>query len=137
MKRILATVVVLIATAGFGVAQGFEPEIVFSVELEADREPALIGDELRLAVMIDVDRGWHINSDDPGDEFSVPTTLAWRVPEGWATPRVEFPKGKMIKFEFSDEAYTIEYEEMTPSMKIRRHKIRDRYHERIAGMYGS
>ncbi|QUL39468.1 long-chain fatty acid--CoA ligase [Erythrobacter sp. JK5] len=42
---------------------------------------------------------------------------------------------KVRKFEFADEAFTIENEEMTPSMKIRRHKIRDRYRERIDGMY--
>ena len=42
---------------------------------------------------------------------------------------------KVRKFEFSDEAFAIENEEMTPSMKIRRHKIRDRYQERIDGMY--
>ena len=42
---------------------------------------------------------------------------------------------KVRKFEFADEAFTIENEEMTPSMKIRRHKIRDRYQERIAALY--
>ena len=42
---------------------------------------------------------------------------------------------KVKSFVFADEAFTIENEEMTPSMKIRRHKIRDRYQERIDGMY--
>ena len=42
---------------------------------------------------------------------------------------------KVRKFEFADEAFAIENEEMTPSMKIRRHKIRDRYQQRIDGMY--
>ncbi len=42
---------------------------------------------------------------------------------------------KVKNFAFSDEAFSIENEEMTPSMKIRRHKIRDRYQERIDGMY--
>ncbi|MGB3470630.1 MAG: AMP-dependent synthetase/ligase [Erythrobacter sp.] len=42
---------------------------------------------------------------------------------------------KVRKFEFADEAFSIENEEMTPSMKIRRHKIRDRYQERVDGLY--
>jgi len=42
---------------------------------------------------------------------------------------------KVRQFAFADEAFTIENEEMTPSMKIRRHKIRERYQERIAGLY--
>ena len=42
---------------------------------------------------------------------------------------------KVRKFDFADEAFSIENEEMTPSMKIRRHKIRDRYKERIDALY--
>ncbi len=42
---------------------------------------------------------------------------------------------KVRKFEFVDEAFSVENEEMTPSLKIRRHKIRDRYQDRIDGMY--
>ncbi len=42
---------------------------------------------------------------------------------------------KVRQFAFADEAFAIENEEMTPSMKIRRHKIRERYQERIDGLY--
>ena len=42
---------------------------------------------------------------------------------------------KVRQFAFADEAFSIENEEMTPSMKIRRHKIRERYLERIDGLY--
>ncbi|WP_324261730.1 long-chain fatty acid--CoA ligase [Altererythrobacter sp. H2] len=42
---------------------------------------------------------------------------------------------KVRSFAFADEAFTIENEEMTPSMKIRRHKIRERYAERLDGLY--
>jgi long-chain acyl-CoA synthetase len=42
---------------------------------------------------------------------------------------------KVRQFAFADEAFTIENEEMTPSMKIRRHKIRERYQARVDGLY--
>ncbi len=42
---------------------------------------------------------------------------------------------KVRQFAFSDEAFTIENEEMTPSMKIRRHKIKERYSARMDGLY--
>ncbi|GMM91876.1 AMP-dependent synthetase/ligase [Qipengyuania sp. MTN3-11] len=42
---------------------------------------------------------------------------------------------KVRQFAFADEAFTIENEEMTPSMKIRRHKIKDRYGGRLNGLY--
>lgn len=42
---------------------------------------------------------------------------------------------KVRQIAFADEAFSIENEEMTPSMKIRRHKIRERYQERVDGLY--
>ena len=42
---------------------------------------------------------------------------------------------KVRQFTFADEGFTIENEEMTPSMKIRRHKIKERYGERLDGLY--
>ncbi len=42
---------------------------------------------------------------------------------------------KVRQFTFADEAFSIENEEMTPSMKIRRHKIRERYQARVDGLY--
>lgn len=44
---------------------------------------------------------------------------------------------KVRKFDFADEAFTIDNEEMTPSMKIRRHVLNQRYAERISAMYKS
>ncbi len=42
---------------------------------------------------------------------------------------------KVRRFEFADEPFAIENEELTPSMKIRRHVIRERYMERLSALY--
>ncbi len=42
---------------------------------------------------------------------------------------------KVRRFEFADEPFSIENGEMTPSLKIRRHKIKERYADILAGMY--
>lgn len=42
---------------------------------------------------------------------------------------------KVRKFTLADEAFTIENEEMTPSMKIRRHVLRQRYGDRLDALY--
>ncbi|QZD88584.1 AMP-dependent synthetase/ligase [Qipengyuania psychrotolerans] len=44
---------------------------------------------------------------------------------------------KVRQFTFADEAFSIENEEMTPSMKIRRHKIKERYGDKLDGLYRS
>ncbi len=43
---------------------------------------------------------------------------------------------KVRKFDFASEAFTIENEQMTPSMKIRRHVLKQVYADRIAALYG-
>jgi len=42
---------------------------------------------------------------------------------------------KVRQFVFADEAFSIANEELTPSLKIRRHKIRERYGERLDALY--
>jgi thiol:disulfide interchange protein DsbD len=106
MKRSTALLLALLALtmtkSNLIDAQGFGPEPVFSVNLLPDREPLVAGEEAWLAVVISIEHGWHINSDNPGDEFSVPTTMAWQLPEGWPEPEPSFPDGTKISFSFSE-----------------------------------
>ena len=44
---------------------------------------------------------------------------------------------KVRKFTFADEPFTIENEQMTPSMKIRRHVIREVYGGRLSALYSA
>lgn len=97
----LLAALAIAAAAAVG-AQGLEGEPVFRATLIADRAPAVAGEALGLAVVIEVERGWHVNSDQPGDDFSLPTTLDWRLPEGWPRPIPSFPDGRQVSFEFSE-----------------------------------
>ncbi len=42
---------------------------------------------------------------------------------------------KVRQFAFADEPFSIGNEEMTPSLKIRRHKLKERYGDRLASLY--
>jgi long-chain acyl-CoA synthetase len=42
---------------------------------------------------------------------------------------------RVRRFILADEPFTIDNEEMTPSMKIRRHVIRNRYADRMDALY--
>lgn len=103
MKRQIVCVAVLMLVALVsGSAQDFESEPVFKVRLVADRAPAVAGGDLRLAAEISVEPGWHVNTDDPGDEFSWPTTVDFELPDGWLHPVVSYPGGEALEFEFSE-----------------------------------
>ncbi len=85
MKRQTVCAALLVTfAASLGLAQGFEAEPVFDVKFLADRTPAVAGEILRLAVEISVDAGWHVNTDEPGDEFSCPPRSSSSCPmAGW------------------------------------------------------
>jgi hypothetical protein len=102
MKKTMAQCLLMFCAAGHAVAQGFDADPVFKVRLLPDRAPLVAGEELRLAISLTVNTGWHINSDEPGDEFSLPTTVEFLLPDGWPVPVVSFPDGKSLDFDFSD-----------------------------------
>ncbi len=83
-------------------AQGVPDEPVFAVRLAVDRAPLVAGAEAQLAVVLTIARGWHVNSPTPGDEFLVPTSVGWQLPEGWAAPQLAYPAGRKLRFEFAE-----------------------------------
>ena len=84
MKRaVLFACAALLFSIGPGSAQDLDSDPVFEVELSKDRSPAVAGEDLRVAVAISIQPGWHVNTDDPGDEFSWPTSVEFEYPEGW------------------------------------------------------
>ena len=101
-RRLIFAVILSLAGAISGAAQGFEAEPVFTVQILPDREPVVAGEELRLAVVVEIETGWHINSNSPGDDFSLPTEVDFGLPEGWLDPIISFPAAETIEFEFSD-----------------------------------
>ncbi len=110
MPRSLLTVIGLLAALTMAApagAQGFAPEPVFSVALTVDRAPLVAGEPYRLAVVLTIDDGWHVNSDQPGDDFSLPTTVSWSVPAGWNEPTVTFPPAKQLRFDFQEEPINV------------------------------
>jgi len=102
MRRTFAMLLMVLAVSGVAAAQGLGGPPVFHVQLLPDREPLVAGEPYRLAVEVSIDPGWHVNTDNPGSDFSVPTTLQWKLPQGWETPAVRFPEGRSIKFDFSE-----------------------------------
>ena len=67
MKRFAVLFLVVAAVVpATALAQGLRPDPVFGVKLAIDREPVVAGDAIGLAIVVTIDRGWHVNSDQPG-----------------------------------------------------------------------
>lgn len=111
-----------------------QPEILQAM-VSGDRRPYIVG-----LIVPDPEWAleWAMAQDMKYDFAELQSNPAFRGAIREAIDRVNNDLSvteKIRQFEFAEEAFSIENEEMTPSMKIRRHMIRDRYQERLNGMY--
>jgi hypothetical protein len=64
-------------------------------------EPVPREREFQVAVVLDIARGYHINSHKPTDAYLIPTTLTAQLPSGFELEDSIYSKGQMVKFAFS------------------------------------
>ena len=65
------------------------------------------GGAAQLAVVIEVDHGYHINSSRPAEKYLIPTSLKIDRQPGLTTTPVTYPKAKLQKFEFSQKPLSV------------------------------
>ena len=111
-----------------------QPEIAQAM-VAGDRRPYIVG-------LIVPDAEWALEwAKENGEKFDMATLQdfpPFRTAIREAIDRVNKDLSvteKVRQFAFADEAFSIENEEMTPSLKIRRHMIRERYQDRLDGLY--
>ena len=67
-RTTLIVIMTMLALAPLtGAAQGFAPNPVFTVVIKSDRVPVVAGESVQFAAVISIDKGWHINTENPGD----------------------------------------------------------------------
>jgi long-chain acyl-CoA synthetase len=111
-----------------------QPEIAQAM-VSGDRRPYVVG-------LIVPDADWALDwcrvNDIPFDIKALQDLPAFRSVIRSAIDRVNGDLSvieKVRQFTFADEPFSIENEQMTPSLKIRRHKVREMYGERLDALY--
>jgi len=66
-------------------------------------EPVPRGKEFQIAVVAEIARGFHMNSNHPSDAYLIPTTLAPQLPTGFKLLDTNYPEGQNQKFSFSPD----------------------------------
>lgn len=59
------------------------------------------GSSVQIAIVIDIEHGYHINSNRPSDKNLIPTALKVERVGGLSASSVAYPKAKLQKFDFS------------------------------------
>jgi long-chain acyl-CoA synthetase len=111
-----------------------QPEIMQAM-VAGDRRPYLVG-----LIVPDAEWAaeWAMANGEKFDMKALQDLPAFRNAVRAAVDRVNKDLSvieKVRQVAFADEPFAIDNEEMTPSLKIRRHKIRERYGARLDGLY--
>ncbi|MCY3931018.1 MAG: thioredoxin family protein [Acidobacteria bacterium] len=112
-SRALGTAVFLAAGLVLAVAASgqFRPPPKASVEAFADLTSYAPGTSARIAAVVTIDDGWHIQSHTPSYDYLIPTELALELPEGWPEAVIRYPAHVMWQSQFAEDplaAYEVE-----------------------------
>nr|WP_211184951.1 MULTISPECIES: AMP-dependent synthetase/ligase [unclassified Novosphingobium] len=111
-----------------------QPEIAQAM-VSGDKRPYVVG-----LIVPDAEWAmqWSVENDAPHDLARLADLPAFRSAVREAVDRVNRDLSvieKVRQFTLADEPFAIANEELTPSLKIRRHKIRERYGPRLEALY--
>ena len=83
-----------------------------SFSIVASRTAVEPGEEASLAAVMDIERGWHTNSNQPTFEYLIPTKIAIGLPDGWPAAALDYPQGEMKTFAFADQPISVYEDEV-------------------------
>ncbi len=65
------------------------------------------GESYPVAVEIEIHQPYHINSNQPTEDYLIPTTLDLKTPEGITVGRIKYPAAEMKTFAFSEQPLSV------------------------------
>jgi thiol:disulfide interchange protein len=74
-----------------------------SLRLVADQTAYEPGSSARIACLVSIESGWHLQSHKPTFEYLIPTELHLEVPEGWPQAQIQYPPDKSWTAAFADD----------------------------------
>lgn len=78
-----------------------------SFVLSADRTAYDSGTTARVAALVTIENGWHVNGHKPSFEYLIPTVLDLETPPGWPQETVQYPAAAMRSFAFETQPLAV------------------------------
>src|SRR5246127_4769169 len=77
------------------------PAAVVKPQTLVSLEPVPRGKSFEIAVVVEIAKGFHMNSHKPTDPYLIATTLTPQLPSGFEISDTIYPQGRQEKFSFS------------------------------------
>ncbi|MEW5842254.1 MAG: protein-disulfide reductase DsbD [Bacteroidota bacterium] len=106
-KKILFPFLILAVISFVNSSAQFDQNIkVVNIKLESSQKKAARNSLLKVALKVSVEKGWHINSNKPHEDFLIPTKVV-STDKKFPLAKVEFPKAEDLTLGFSDKPVSV------------------------------
>ena len=72
-----------------------------------DRTAHQAGGSARLAAVLEIEDGWHVNAHEPSFDYLIPTALTVTLPDGWGAASVVYPQAVSRTFAFAEQPLAV------------------------------
>jgi thiol:disulfide interchange protein DsbD len=100
-SSIVATLFLIALLPLSGLSQPVNSASRVAVETQLAQSAAIAGSEMQVAVVMQIEEGWHINSNRPTLEWLIGTTLTLNTPDGLSINDIQYPPFKEYEFSFA------------------------------------
>ncbi|UCD71093.1 MAG: hypothetical protein JSW70_08840, partial [Syntrophobacterales bacterium] len=73
---------------------------VLSTNVFLSKKSALPGQEIRVALQLDIEKGWHINAHEPLETSLIPTEVVLEIDPRFTLEKIHYPKPEHKAFDF-------------------------------------
>ena len=105
--RLAALVLIFLAAGAGGLLAAGRPAPKAAFDLRADRTAYDPGAAVRIAALVEVEPGWHVNSHQPTYDYLIPTSLELELPSGWRLEGIDYPPGELQRFAFEEAPLSV------------------------------
>jgi len=101
----LLLALLLLVSFNFAQSEGDSGRATIKLYQNLDKLP--LKNKLRIAVKVNIEAGWHINSNTPNDEFLIPTSFDLLSERDFEITTIKYPDPTILNLSFSDEPVSV------------------------------
>lgn len=107
IKKLFTAILLFLLTINVYAQFGFQNIEIIKSETFTSFNKIQPGGEVKLAVKLNIDKQWHINSDKPKEDFLIPTELKVKSESNFEIGKIIYPASKEIKLDISDNPISV------------------------------
>ena len=101
----LLLALLLLGSINFAQSEGDSNRVTIKLYQNLDKLP--LNSQLKIAVEVKIEAGWHINSNTPNDEFLIPTSFDLLSEKNFEITKIKYPDPLILRLSFSDQPVSV------------------------------